>query len=117
MRHKVLVVEGIQSIRYGNVSEIGGSLEAVSADDGPMRAVVHDRYGPPEVLRIEHVPKPVPTPDEILVRIRASGVTRSDAHLRAGEPFVSRSSQGPCDRSGGSSDTSSRARSRRSGRQ
>src|SRR5436309_11797473 len=55
-----------------------------------MRAVVHDRYGPSDVLRIEDVPKPVPAPDEILVGIRATGVTRSDAHLRAGEPFVSR---------------------------
>ena len=41
---------------------------------------------------IEDVPKPVPAPDEILVRIRATGVTRSDAHLRAGEPFVTFSS-------------------------
>jgi NADPH:quinone reductase-like Zn-dependent oxidoreductase len=55
-----------------------------------MKAVVHDRYGPPDVLRIEDVPKPVPASDEILVRVRATGVTRSDAHLRAGQPFVSR---------------------------
>jgi NADPH:quinone reductase-like Zn-dependent oxidoreductase len=55
-----------------------------------VKAVVHDRYGPPEVLRIEDVPKPAPAPDEVLVRIRAAGVTRSDAHLRAGEPSISR---------------------------
>ena len=55
-----------------------------------MKAVVYDRYGPPDVLRIDDVPKPVPARDEVLVRIRATGVTRSDAHLRAGEPFVSR---------------------------
>jgi NADPH:quinone reductase-like Zn-dependent oxidoreductase len=59
-----------------------------------MRAVVYDRYGPPDVLRIEDVPKPVQAPDEILVRIRATGVTRSDAHLRAGEPFVGRFQSG-----------------------
>ena len=59
-----------------------------------MKAVVHDRYGPPDVLRIEDVPKPVPAPDEILVRVRATGVTRSDAHLRAGQPFVSRFQSG-----------------------
>ena len=58
-----------------------------------MKAVVYDRYGPPEVLRIEDVPKPVPAPDEILVRIRATGVTRSDAHLRAGQ-FVGRFQSG-----------------------
>jgi NADPH:quinone reductase-like Zn-dependent oxidoreductase len=55
-----------------------------------MKAVVYDRYGLPDVLRIDDVPKPVPARDEVLVRIRATGVTRSDAHLRAGEPFVSR---------------------------
>jgi len=59
-----------------------------------MKAVVHDRYGPPDVLRIEDVPKPVQAPDEILVRVRATGVTRSDAHLRAGQPFVSRLQSG-----------------------
>jgi NADPH:quinone reductase-like Zn-dependent oxidoreductase len=59
-----------------------------------MKAVVHDRYGPPDVLRIEDVPKPVPAADEILVRVRATGVTRSDAHLRAGQPFVSRLQSG-----------------------
>ena len=55
-----------------------------------MRAVVQDRYGPPEVLRIEDVAKPVPAADEVLVRVRAAGVTRGDAHQRAGDPFISR---------------------------
>jgi NADPH:quinone reductase-like Zn-dependent oxidoreductase len=59
-----------------------------------MRAVVHDRYGPPEVLRLEDVERPVPKDDEVLVRIRATSVTRSDAHLRAGEPFVQRFQSG-----------------------
>jgi NADPH:quinone reductase-like Zn-dependent oxidoreductase len=44
-----------------------------------MRAVVHDRYGPPDVLRIAEVERPVPNDDEVLVRVRASTVTRSDA--------------------------------------
>ena len=59
-----------------------------------MKAVVYDAYGPPEVLRIEDVPKPVPASDEVLVRIRATGVTRGDTHLRAGTPFVSRIQSG-----------------------
>ena len=54
-----------------------------------MRAV-HDRYGPPEVLHLEEVERPVPQADDVLVRIRATSVTRSDAHLRAGTPFVQR---------------------------
>jgi NADPH:quinone reductase-like Zn-dependent oxidoreductase len=41
-----------------------------------MRAVVHDRYGPPEVLRVEEVERPVPSDDEVLVKVYASTVTR-----------------------------------------
>ena len=44
-----------------------------------MRAVVHDRYGPPEVLRVDEVERPVPKDDEVLVRVHASTVTRGDA--------------------------------------
>jgi len=55
-----------------------------------VKAVVHDRYGPPEVLRIEDVPKPAPARDEVVIRVRATGVTRSDTHLRAGEPSLGR---------------------------
>jgi NADPH:quinone reductase-like Zn-dependent oxidoreductase len=44
-----------------------------------MRAVVHDRYGPPEVLRVADVERPVPKEDEVLVRVHASTVTRGDA--------------------------------------
>jgi NADPH:quinone reductase-like Zn-dependent oxidoreductase len=44
-----------------------------------MRAVVHDRYGPPEVLRVEEVGRPVPGDEEVLVRVHATTVTRSDA--------------------------------------
>jgi NADPH:quinone reductase-like Zn-dependent oxidoreductase len=44
-----------------------------------MRAVVHERYGPPEVLRVDDVEQPVPDDDEVLVRVHASTVTRGDA--------------------------------------
>jgi NADPH:quinone reductase-like Zn-dependent oxidoreductase len=43
-----------------------------------MRAVVHDRYGPPEVLRVAEVERPAPKDDEVLVRVHASTVTRGD---------------------------------------
>ena len=47
-----------------------------------MRAVVYDRYGPPEVLRLEDVERPVPQEDEVLVKIHATTVSRSDVHTR-----------------------------------
>lgn len=53
-----------------------------------MKAVVQDRYGPPEVLRVEEVERPVPKDDEVLVHVRASTVTQSDRHARAASPFV-----------------------------
>ena len=52
-----------------------------------MKAVVQDRYGPPEVLRIEEVERPVPGDDEVLIRVRASTVTQSDTHVRAANPI------------------------------
>ena len=55
-----------------------------------MRAVAYDRYGPPEVLRIERVERPVPKEDEALVRVHASTVTRSDTGGRSAEYFVAR---------------------------
>jgi len=55
-----------------------------------MRAVLHDRYGPPDVLRLADVEKPAPKEDEILVRIHATTVNRSDCGWRAPHPFFSR---------------------------
>jgi len=53
-----------------------------------VKAVVHDRYGPPEVLRLEEVERPVPKDDEVLVRVRATTVTQTDCHMRRARPFV-----------------------------
>jgi NADPH:quinone reductase-like Zn-dependent oxidoreductase len=55
-----------------------------------MRAVVYERYGPPDVLRLEEVERPVPKDDEVLVRIHATTVTRTDTGLRSAEYFISR---------------------------
>jgi NADPH:quinone reductase-like Zn-dependent oxidoreductase len=55
-----------------------------------VRAVVHDRYGPPDVLRLADVEKPTPKEDEILIRIKATTVNRSDCGWRAPHPFFSR---------------------------
>ena len=52
-----------------------------------MRAVVHDRYGAPEVQRLEEVERPVPKDDDVLIRIRATTVNRTDCHIRKADPF------------------------------
>ncbi len=53
-----------------------------------MRAVVHDRYGPPNVLRVEEVERPEPKEDEVLVKIHATTVNRTDCHIRGANPFL-----------------------------
>jgi NADPH:quinone reductase-like Zn-dependent oxidoreductase len=55
-----------------------------------MRAVVHDEYGAPDVLRLAEVKRPVPEDDEVLVRIHATTVNRTDCGLRSAEPFITR---------------------------
>ena len=47
-----------------------------------MRAVVVDRYGPPEVARVEDVKEPSPRPGEVLVEVRAAALTAGDARIR-----------------------------------
>ncbi|MGB8859626.1 MAG: NAD(P)-dependent alcohol dehydrogenase [Ilumatobacteraceae bacterium] len=48
-----------------------------------MKAAVVHRYGPPEVVQLEEVGRPVPRADEVLVRIEAAAVTSGDARVRA----------------------------------
>ncbi|HEX6060758.1 MAG TPA: NAD(P)-dependent alcohol dehydrogenase [Candidatus Limnocylindria bacterium] len=47
-----------------------------------MRAVVYDRYGTPDVLRLEDIERPVPKEDEVLITVRAAAVTRADCATR-----------------------------------
>lgn len=55
-----------------------------------MKAAVRTGYGPPEVVRIEEVPTPEPAPDELLIRVRATTVNRTDCGYRGGKPFLIR---------------------------
>jgi NADPH:quinone reductase-like Zn-dependent oxidoreductase len=55
-----------------------------------MRAVVLDRYGPPEVLRVDEVDRPNPADDELLVRVHATTVNRTDCGWRSASPFFVR---------------------------
>jgi NADPH:quinone reductase-like Zn-dependent oxidoreductase len=55
-----------------------------------MKAAVHTRYGPPDVVRVSEVEQPAPKDNELLVRVHATTVNRTDCGLRAAEPFFVR---------------------------
>jgi NADPH:quinone reductase-like Zn-dependent oxidoreductase len=55
-----------------------------------MKAVVYDRYGPPEVLRLEQREQPTPTRDQVLVQVLATSVNLSDWEGLVGSPAYAR---------------------------
>lgn len=55
-----------------------------------MKAIVHTKYGPPEVASIREVDKPTPKDNEVLVKVYASTVNRTDAGFRSAIYFISR---------------------------
>lgn len=55
-----------------------------------MKAIIQKRYGPPSVLCVGHVDKPVPKENEVLVRIVASSVNRTDCAMLRAKPFIMR---------------------------
>ena len=55
-----------------------------------MRAIVYKKYGLPEVVKLMEVPKPIPKGNEVLVKVYASTVNRTDAGFRSAEYFISR---------------------------
>ncbi len=77
----------IEATRYVETRAEDRERRAHAERHGPMKAVVHDRYGPPEVLRVDEVERPVPADDEVLVRVRATTVTQTDCHMRRARPL------------------------------
>jgi NADPH:quinone reductase-like Zn-dependent oxidoreductase len=55
-----------------------------------MKAVVYDRYGPPDVLRIEDVPMPSPAAEQVRVKVAATSVNLSDWECLTGSPAYAR---------------------------
>jgi len=55
-----------------------------------MKAVVYTRYGPPDVLRVTNVATPVPKDNEVLVRVAAVSLNRSDWETLRGKPLYAR---------------------------
>lgn len=61
-----------------------------SLKDETMKAAVNIRYGPPEVVAVRQVSRPEPKADEILIKVHASTVNRTDCGFRSAEYFISR---------------------------
>lgn len=55
-----------------------------------MRAVVYRKYGTPDVLHLEEVEQPIPKENEVLIKIHATTVNRSDCGFRGAEFFITR---------------------------
>jgi NADPH:quinone reductase-like Zn-dependent oxidoreductase len=55
-----------------------------------VKAAVHTRYGPPEVVRISEVEKPTAKDNEVFVKVHATTVNRTDCGFRAAKPFIVR---------------------------
>ena len=55
-----------------------------------MKAIVYTKYGPPEVAQLMEVDKPIPKDNEVLIKVYASTVNRTDSGFRSAEYFISR---------------------------
>lgn len=59
-----------------------------------MKAIVYEKYGPPDVLQLKDVEKPMPKEDEVLVKVLAASLNAGDWHALRGTPFLQRLESG-----------------------
>jgi NADPH:quinone reductase-like Zn-dependent oxidoreductase len=71
-----------------------GEARPVPGGTVVMKAVAYHCYGPPEVLELVDLPRPVPGDDELLVRVHAAAINPLESHYMRGKPYVMRLSSG-----------------------
>ncbi len=59
-----------------------------------MKAIVYEEYGPPDVLQLQEVEKPIPKDTEVLVEVHAASINYGDWGLLRGRPFFLRLTEG-----------------------
>jgi NADPH:quinone reductase-like Zn-dependent oxidoreductase len=80
------------SVAYWRSDNTCGDRSA--APRHPMKAVVYCDYGPPDVLQLHDVEKPVPGDDELLIKVRAAALNPLDWHFMRGTPYIGRTEMG-----------------------
>ncbi|RLC35184.1 MAG: NAD(P)-dependent alcohol dehydrogenase, partial [Candidatus Nealsonbacteria bacterium] len=55
-----------------------------------MKAIVYERYGSPDVLKLKEVENPIPKDNEVLIKVHAASANAADWHILRGEPFLVR---------------------------
>ncbi len=61
-----------------------------SSDSSRVKAILHTKYGPPEVLLLSELPKPIPGPKELLIKVHKTTVNRTDCAMLRARPFIMR---------------------------
>src|SRR5277367_5518270 len=89
-----VVVVGVATlaVALSHNSACGSAPGGVPAQ--PMKAAVQRCYGPPDVVHIETIAKPVPGDHDLVIRVHESSINPLDWHFMRGEPYLMRASSG-----------------------
>ena len=79
-------------IAYWTSTTNYGQLKVTQGET--MKAVLYSDFGPPDVLKIENIAKPIPNDNQVLIKVRATSINPYDWHYMRGEPRIMRLAAG-----------------------